>query len=87
MISTKKIQKNERDCYIYKRTCELALNNFVVSSEKWFTAEIDAKQNERLLEDLTMKLSTKFLRSRREEKKVGHGYESKFLYITMRVFK
>ena len=47
---------------------KLALSSFVVSREKWFDVESHAKQNERLLKDLTIKLFTKFLRSRREEK-------------------
>ena len=81
------VQINERDYYIYKRICNLVLNSFVVSSEKWFDVDIDAEQNERLLKHFTTKLFRKFLRSRREEKEVGHGCELEKLYITMRVFK
>ena len=81
------VQINERDYYIYKRICNLVLNSFVVSSEKWFDVDIDAQQNERLLKHFTTKLFRKFLRSRREEKEVGHGYELGKLYIIMRVFK
>ena len=33
----------KKDYYIYKGICELAVNSFVVMSEKWFDVEIDAE--------------------------------------------
>ena len=69
------VQQNAKDYYIYKRICELAVESFFVSSEKWFHVEIDA---EKLL---------KLLRSWRVERKVGHGYELSNLYRITGVFK
>ena len=46
------VQKNETDYLIYKRICEFALNSFIVSSQNWFDAEIDADENGKLVEDL-----------------------------------
>ena len=39
----------KKQYYIYKRICELAVNSFVVTSEKWFNMEIDTEQNKKLL--------------------------------------
>ena len=60
---------DQRDYYTYKRICGLAINSFVVSCQKWFDVEIDAKQNEQLLKHITTKFYTNSLSSRREEKK------------------
>ena len=45
------------------------MNSFVVSYQKWFDVEIDAKQNEKLLKDITTKFYTNSLSSRLVEKK------------------
>lgn len=79
--------QGKKDYYIYKRICELAVNSFVVASEKWFDVEIDVEQNEKLLKDITAKFLTKSLRSRLVERKDGHGYELSNLYRTIKVFK
>ena len=60
---------DQHDYYTYKRICGLAINSFVVSCQKWFDIEIDAKQNEQLLKDITTKFYTNSLSSRRVEKK------------------
>ena len=49
--------------------------------------EIDTEQNERLLKDITTKFLTKLLKSRRVEKKIGHGFEISNLLSTIRIFK
>ena len=65
----------------------MAINSFVASCQKWFDIEIDAEQKEQLLKDITKKCYTMSLRSRRVEKKVGHGYEVGNLYRSIRVFQ
>ena len=77
--------KNEH--YIHKTICELAVNSFVVTSKKWLDVETDTEQNERLLKDITTKFLTKLLKSRRVEKKIGHGFEISNLLRTIRIFK
>ena len=42
--------------YIFKRICEIAVNSFVVTYEKWFDVEIDLEQNEQLVKDMTTSL-------------------------------
>ena len=76
---------DHHDYYIYKRICGLAINRFVVSYQKWFDIEIDAKQNEQLLKDITTKFYTNSLSSRRVEKNVCHGYEVGNLYRTISI--
>ena len=63
----------EKKYQIYKRICELAVNSFVLMYEKRFKVQIDANQNEHLLKDITSKIFTKILKSRRLEKflKIG----------------
>ena len=63
----------KKEYCIYKRICELAVNSFVVRSKKRFDVKIEAEQNERLLKDITTKLLTKSLKSRRVEKKLVMG--------------
>ena len=63
----------KKEYCIYKRICELAVNSFVVRSKKRFDVEIEAEQNERLLKDITTKLLTKSLKSRRVEKELVMG--------------
>ena len=63
----------KKEYCIYKRICELAVNSFVVRSKKRFDVKIEAEQNERLLKDITTKLLTKSLKSRRVEKKLIMG--------------
>ena len=45
-----------RQYYIFKRSCEIAVNSFVGYHTKWFDGEIDAEQNEQLLKDITTNL-------------------------------
>ena len=60
---------DQHDYYTYKIICGLAIDSFVVSYQKWFDVEIDAKQNEQLLKDITTKFYTNSLSSRWVEKK------------------
>ena len=77
----------KKEYYIHRRIFELAVNSFVVTSEKWFDVEIDAEQKETLLKDITTKFLTKSLKSRRVEKKIGHAFEICNLFRTIRLFK
>ena len=43
------VQQNAKDYYTYKKICELAVENSVVSSQKWFCVEIDAEKKQKLL--------------------------------------
>ena len=52
---------------IQKRIFELATNSFVMSYQNQLNVEIDAEHYENLLKDLTSKLYTKILKSRRVE--------------------
>ena len=56
-------EERETDYYIFKRICELA-NNSYVTNERWFDVKIDiiVKKNNRLLYDLSSKLTIKFIR-------------------------
>ena len=74
------VQQNAKDYYTYKKNCELAVENSVVSSQKWFCVEIDAEKKKK-------KLLTKSLSNWLVEKKVGHGYELSNLYRIIRVLK
>ena len=42
--------------YVFKRICEIEVNSFVVTYEKWFAVEIDLEQNEQLVKDMTTSL-------------------------------
>ena len=53
------VQQNAKDYYIYKRICKLAVESFVVWSEKSFNVEIDTERNWKLLENMTSILLTK----------------------------
>ena len=73
--------------YIFKRICEIAVNSFVVTYEKWFDVEIDLEQNEQLVKDMTTSLMMQKIGTRRMETKKSHGYTFSNLYMTIRVFK
>ena len=66
--------------YIFKRICEITTNSFVVTYEKWFDAEIDLEQNGQLVKDMTTKLMTQNIGTRRVETKKRHGYILSKLY-------
>ena len=41
----------KQNYYIHKKICELAINSFVITAEKFFDVETDAEQNDKLLKD------------------------------------
>ena len=60
--------------YVFKRICEIEVNSFVVTYEKWFAVEIDLEQNEQLVKDMTTSLMMQKIGTRRVETKKRHGY-------------
>ena len=59
--------------YIFKRICEIAVNSFVVTYEKWFDVEIDLEQNQQLVKDMTTSLMMQKIGTRRVETKKDMG--------------
>ena len=59
--------------YIFKRICEIAVNSFVVTYEKWFDVEIDLEQNEQLVKDMTTSLMMQKIGTRQVETKKDMG--------------
>ena len=59
--------------YIFKRICEIAVNSFVVTYEKWFDVEIDLEQTEQLVKDMTTSLMMQKIGTRRVETKKDMG--------------
>ena len=55
--------------YIFKRICEIAINSFVVTYERWFGVEIDLEQNEQLVKGMTTNLMTQKIGIRQVETK------------------
>ena len=55
--------------YIFKRICEIAINSFVVTYERWFGVEIDLEQNEQLVKGMTTNLMMQKIGIRRVETK------------------
>ena len=76
-----------RQFFIFKRICEIAVNNFVVSQAKWYHVEIDTEQNEKLIIDITTNLITQVRGNREVETKRRSGYKLSSQFITIRVFK
>ena len=74
----------KQNYYIYQKICELAANSFVITSKKWFDVETDAKQNGKLLKDLTNMFLIKNICSTRVD---TERCTTANLYRTLRVFK
>ena len=74
------IERSASNYQIYKRICEL-VGAFVVSSEKYFVAEIDEETNFHLVKGLTDKLMTTIIKWRRIEEKEGHAFKSSNLLL------
>ena len=71
---------------LYKRICDL-VRGFVVSIKNYFDVEIDEEANFHLVKDLTTKLMTQIIKRIRFEKKEGHGYILRNLFVTIKVYK
>ena len=74
----------KQNYYIYKKICELATNDFVITSKKCFDVETDVEQNEKLWKDLTNTFFMKNICSTRVD--TGRCTTPN-LYRTIRAFK
>ena len=82
----KKLEKviNKNDYLIYEQIFDLTENCLIIKNDGCgLIIEIDYEENEQLLKYLTKIFFTRKLGQRRAEKKIGHGYQVRNLFIKL----
>ena len=74
--------------YVYLKICDLIDSARIIEvTNQWFIFEFDLAENNKLAEDLTNLFFIKRISQRRVQKKIGHGYVLRNLFVSYKIMK